>query len=185
MAEISKITLPSGTTYDIKDTTARELISSLSGETVVFLGVTTSSLSDGSNINPIVINGATVTAIKGNVVTLGSKEFIFNGSIWQEFGDLSGLGALANKNSASGNFTPAGIISTPTITIITSTNDYNGVLDAGTLPSLTATVSDENLTITFSPGSLPTLGSETFVTGVTATASQPLFTGSTGTISVS
>lgn len=37
MADISKITLPSGTTYDIKDARARELIGSLSGA-LTYLG---------------------------------------------------------------------------------------------------------------------------------------------------
>lgn len=38
MAEISKITLPSGTSYDLKDAWAREQISSLvGGDAIVFL----------------------------------------------------------------------------------------------------------------------------------------------------
>ena len=101
MADISKITLPSGTTYDIKDAHARELIDEMSGYTD-FLGVTTTVLTDGATTNPITINGESVTAKKGNIATYGSAEFIFNGTAWQAFGDLSGLGSLAYKNSASG-----------------------------------------------------------------------------------
>ena len=102
MADISKVTLPSGTTYDIKDSTARQLIADLSNYTA-FLGVTTTALTDGATTNPITIGGSSVTATTGNIVTYSSKEFIFNGTAWQEFGDLSGLGALAYKDSANGN----------------------------------------------------------------------------------
>lgn len=101
MADISKITLPTGTTYDIKDQGARDLIAEMSGYTD-FLGVTTTALTDGATTNPIKINNVDVTAKKGNIVTYGSAEFIFNGTAWQAFGDLSGLGSLAYKNSASG-----------------------------------------------------------------------------------
>ena len=106
MAEISKITLPTGTTYDLKDAHARELIDEMSGYTD-FLGVTTTALSDGATTNPIKINNADVTAKKGNIATYGSGEFIFNGTAWQAFGDLSGLGSLAYKNSATGSTTVA------------------------------------------------------------------------------
>lgn len=101
MADISKITLPSGTTYDIKDQGARDLIDEMSGYTD-FLGVTTTALTDGATTNPITINGSSVTAVKGNIATYGSAEFIFNGTAWQAFGDLSGLGDLAFKDTASG-----------------------------------------------------------------------------------
>ena len=43
MADISKITLPTGTTYNLKDTVARESIGALSGA-VKYLGVTTTKL---------------------------------------------------------------------------------------------------------------------------------------------
>lgn len=101
MADISKITLPSGTTYNIKDQGARDLIDEMSGYTD-FLGVTTTALTDGATTNPIKINNVDVTAKKGNIATYGSAEFIFNGTAWQAFGDLSGLGDLAFKDSASG-----------------------------------------------------------------------------------
>ena len=106
---ISKITLPSGNTYDIKDSEARSLIDTLQKYTD-YLGVTTTELTDGAEIATVSINGEDKAAKIGNIVNYGKKEFIYNGSAWQEFGDLSALGALAYKSSASGSYTPAGTI---------------------------------------------------------------------------
>lgn len=125
MPNIKKITLPSGTTYDIVDAGARELIQELNGYTS-YLGITTTALSDGSTTNPIKIGTDNVTAKNGNIVNYGSKEFIFNGTSWQEFGDLSGLGGLAFKDSASGSYKPEGTVSQPTFTgkSMTSTGKF-------------------------------------------------------------
>jgi len=51
MAEISKITLPSGTTYDIKDATARATIAGA----ISIKGTTTTALTDEATTNPITI----------------------------------------------------------------------------------------------------------------------------------
>lgn len=102
MADISKITLPSGNTYDIKDATARDAIAALSGG-VFYLGITTTPLTDGATTNPIVVDGNTITAINGNIAVYGYGEFIFNGTLWREFGDLSNLGALATKDNVTLN----------------------------------------------------------------------------------
>ena len=131
MPNIKQITLPSGNTYDIVDQGARDLIAALQQYTD-YLGVTTTPLTEGATTNPIVIDGESVTAKKGNIANYGSKEFIYNGSVWQEFGDLSGLGSLAYKNSASGSYTPSGTVSKPTFTgdpsavTITATNNSSG-----------------------------------------------------------
>lgn len=125
MADIKQIKLPNNITYDIVDQGARDLISALDGHTA-WLGVTTTALSEGSTTNPIVINGDNVTAVNGDVTSYNNKEFIFNGSAWQEFGDLSGLGDLAFKNSVTGSFTPVGNVSRPTFTgdSMTSSGTY-------------------------------------------------------------
>lgn len=265
---IKKIKLPTGTEYSLVDQGARDLIDEMSGYTD-FLGVTTTALTDGATTNPITINGASVTAKKGNIVTYGSAEFIFNGTAWQLFGDLSGLGDLAFKDTASGtvavpktytttvtpsttskyvassatgggsaskstvtvskassgtatytpegtvskptftgtegtvsvsgalpntviltpsstgtmgaDITPAGTVSTPTITVTPSTTTVNSITAVGSLPSWTATVDNEVLTIGWSAGTLPTKGSNTTVaTGIqSATSSQPTFSGTT------
>lgn len=263
MANIKQIKLPSGTTYDIVDQGARDLIAGLSGSTK-YLGVTTTELVDNVTTSPnIVVAGETVTASAGGIATYGSKEFIYSGSVWQEFGDLSALGELAYKDSASGSYTPAGSVTvgtttgkkavskassgattytpegsvaltttsesialtrgtgtssnytvkeaktvtvgtssttptitlaagasgngyqvtgtvgTPTITVTPSTATVNSITDVGSLPSFSATVANEILTLGFSQGTLPTKGSDqTVATGIaSATSSQPSFTG--------
>lgn len=269
MADISKITLPSGTTYNLKDAQARSDIADLQNAItggVIFEGETTTPLTDGATTNPITINGASKTATKGWLVVYDSKEFVFDGTHWIEMGDLSVLGDLAYKDSASGSYTPAGTVSqptftgssstvtitaatnasgnytpagtvsqptftgssftssgtftpngsvtvdiedvvslsygvsartqapgetasytpggtvsTPTISVATegSTTTVNSITDVGTLPVLTTTVANENLTIGFSQGTLPTKGANTTVkTGdASYSASQPSFTG--------
>ena len=117
MADISKITLPSGTTYDIKDTTARANISALSGA-LTFLGTTTSPLTDGATTSPITIGSSSITPKAGNVVIYGESEYVWSDveSKWREFGSTGSLKALAFKDSASGSYTPAGSVGQPTFT---------------------------------------------------------------------
>ena len=182
------------------------------------LGITTTAISDGSTTSTISIDGSSVTfgaSDAGSVVIYGEKEFVWNGTKWQEFGSTGSLKALAFKDSASGSFTPSGDVTvstnsttnktatvskansgtatytpegtvTPNITMATTT--VNSITDVGVLPSLTATVTNENLTLGWSAGTLPTKGSDISVaTGIqSATAT---FTGTgarlvTGNIAV-
>ena len=277
MADISKITLPSGTTYNLKDAQARtdiaEIREAIAGG-VIFLGVTTTALTDGSSTNPITIGGNSVTAVNGNIAIYSSEEFIFSSSDnkWHRLGPAGEFKALAYKDTASASYTPAGTVSkptftgsssnvtitsttssngnytpagsvsqptfsggsmessgaftpegsisvstattenktttvsstsgtatytpagsvsTPTITVTPSTGTVNSITAVGSLPSWTGTVANENLTIAWSQGTLPTKGSnQTVVTGITsATSTQPSFTGTgvrlvTGNIAV-
>lgn len=198
MAEISQITLPSGTTYDIKDATARAAASG----GIQLKGTTTTALVDEATTNPITINGNSYTAVNQDAVFYGKKEFVFDGTKWHEFGDMSGLGSLATKDSATGNFTPSGSVTistgsgtanytpagsvtvkaqksggtassnyTPegTVSVTPSTTTVNSITAVGTLPSLTMTVSNENLTIGWSQGTLPTKSSDqTVATGISS-----------------
>lgn len=103
MSDISKITLPNGSTYDIKDTTARnqitleaadrkatderikfsleELKSNLTGA-MHYAGVTTTALYDRSPVenisSPIEINGEDYIPNPGDVVIYQNKEFVFS-----------------------------------------------------------------------------------------------------------
>ena len=267
---LSTITLPSGTTYDLKDAYSRSEISSIKSNltgAMHYIGVTTTALTDGSTTATISIDGVskTLTASDaGSVVISGEKEFVWNGTKWQEFGSTGSLKALAFKDSASGSFTPAGSVSKPTFTgtqgsvsvsgtpagsvtlaaatgsagiditpagsvsqptftgtegsvsvshasvdgnvsfsnapagagfditpagtvsqptttVEMNTTTVNSITAVGTLPSLTTSVSGENLTISFDAGTLPTKGSNTTVatTVKSATTTQPTFSGTT------
>lgn len=202
MADISKVTLPSGTSYDLKDAQARSDIADIQAALtggIHYIGVTTTPLTDGATTNPITIGGQSYTAESGDLAIYGSLEFIYTDtdSKWHEFGSTGSLKALAFKDSASGSYTPAGAVSTPTITVTPNTTSISPVSDVGTLPTcelpdLSMSVANETLAFSwdagsFSAGSLPTLGSsQTVVTGISsASSSQPSFTGSPATITVS
>lgn len=220
MADISKITLPSGTTYDIKDVTARELIKTL-GSPTSYLGVTTTEITDGATTSPITIGDKSITPKAGDIVAYGSSEFVWSAveSKWREFGSTGSLKALAFKDSASAaytpagtisqptftgtkatisanytpagtvaiskgtgtaNYTPAGTVSAPNIDIIPEMADIN-VIDvsdgSGVLPSFTATVADETLSLNFNAGKFYSTQKVRVVLDVSATADQPKFTG--------
>lgn len=125
MAYISDVVLVDGSTYDLKDKEARALISTLQGYTD-YLGVTDTPLADGSTTSSIVVNNVSITAQKGSIVNYGSKELIFDGIQWREFGDLSALKALAFKDNVSGSYTPTGSVSQPTFsgTSMNSTGSF-------------------------------------------------------------
>ena len=158
---ISKITLPTGTTYDIKDEKARADIASIiniqSG--IAFLGVTTTRLTDEATTSSIIVNGESINPQVGNLVFYGRKEFIFDGTYWREFGDLSSLGSLASKNSASGLYTPTGTIGELTFTG-TKTNLSTSFRPTG---NINISTTSEDLDTNFTPS---------------GTISQPIFTGS-------
>ena len=189
MAEISKITLPSGTTYELKDATARTAIESIKSSTtgaMHYIGITATALNNGATTNPIKIDNADVTAKSGDVAIYGELEFVWNGAKWDEFGSTGSLKALAFKDSATASYTPTGSVSAPSVSVAVNTTSVTPISGVGTLPSFTATVADETLSLGFSAGSLPTKGTAvTVATGVkSATASAPKFTGNGATISV-
>ena len=161
MAEISKITLPSGSVYDIKDTQARADIAAIQAAIsggVTFMGATTTALTDGSTTTSITINGNNITAVKGYLVAYNNKEFIFDGTKWLEFGDLGAFKALAYKDTANATYTPAGSVSQPTFTgtastvIITATDNTSGNYQPkGTVSQPTFTGASTTSTGTFTP----------------------------------
>ena len=148
MPQISKIKLPSGTVYDFKDATARQQISALvGGDAIVFKGVSTTALTDGGNEKPT-IDGSLVDPEKSWLVFYGTEEFVYGpDSKWHALGSLETLGDLAYKDSASGNFTPAGTVSQPTFSgsSLTSSGDFT--------PAGTVTLTKTNKTATVSPAS--------------------------------
>ena len=67
----------------------RELTAADLGLTKImnFLGTSTTAIAQDSTTNPITIDGASVTALKGDVALYGTKEFVWEGSKWKELGD--------------------------------------------------------------------------------------------------
>lgn len=208
MTPLFTIKMPSGNIYEIADEYARNLIKELMNFHE-YLGITTSPITEGSTINPVTIDGESVTAVSGDVVTLSTDhtEWVFDSlGKWNVFGNLSGLGALAFKNSASGNYTPSGTVSQPSFTgdTFSSTGSFtpsgsvspvaldtetvkvvktDGVAPSCTMP--TFTVNNNCLEITdgsFSAGSAPVTENKSVATGI---ASQPGFTGTADTVTVS
>lgn len=112
------------------------------------------------------------------------------------------LGDLALKDRVEATYTPAGTVSAPTISaqstsIMISRADSEGSVTAGTaasctFPVLTTTVSNENLTFSWTAGSftantptsvsLPHISTIMSKPTITATASAPTFTGTEATI---
>ena len=140
-----------------------DLVMSISS--VEFLGITTTSLSNGSTVNPITINGRSVTARAGDIAVYSQKVFLYDGSAWRGAGGGGGgggdnLGALAYKDSASGSFTPAGSVSQPTF----SGNQLT--LSGNFTPSGNVTISKGTGTANYTPE---------------GSVSQPNFTGSSTT----
>ena len=177
MPDISKITLPSGTTYDIKDTVARQM----AGGGVSFIICTQASNTpkdvtwddEGTTITGTLEASSTTTGSfylvpiqseQGNNI-FAEYVTVEDGAIysWEKIGttdiDLSDLGALAYKDSATGNFTPAGTVSQPTFSgaSLTSTGSFT---PAGTVAAPTISVS--------SAGSTTTINNPTKATVATA-----------------
>ena len=167
MDNISKIRVGS-TSYNIKDAAARTDISNLQGAIAslqggqYFLGVTTTAMTDGktgTGAAVVSIDGNDVTAVNGNVVIYGNKEFIFDGTTWYEFGDLSTIGDLGYKDNASASYTPAGSNQASAVTFSgqTDSNFVTGYNSDGVAPSKAAD--------TFSAGTLPSKAADTFSAG--------------------
>lgn len=212
---IYELTLPSGNSYYLKDdevrdwigdgttTGAEKRITSLETEVAKlsnathWLGVTTTTLSDGSTTNPITINGDSVTAVSGDIVQdSNGNEYIFNGTAWQALGSSVGtLKAFAYadtgdvtitpkgsnaSSSVSGtcSVTPSGSVSGTAVALTTDT--VGSVTNAGSMPTYTVS----NGVLTIGAGVVPTVSDVTVATGVD-TVTDPTFTGtaSSGTIS--
>lgn len=187
---LSKLTI-GGNQYDLKDAEARQDIidikSSITGA-MHWLGYTTSELTDGSTINPVVIDGENVTAKAGDVVAIiaaeegkADLEFVFSGSKWQEYGSTGSLKALAFKENASGDVECAGsnaasavsFAGTASETVLKAIDSAavapsftEGSFNQGTLPSFTEGEFNQGTLPSFTEGefnagSLPSLGDAT------------------------
>lgn len=166
MPDISKIKLPSGTVYNIKDTVARNLASG----GIQLKGTTTTALTDESTVNPITINGESYTAINQDAVFYGKKEFVFDGTMWHEFGDMSGLGDLAEKDTASGLFTPQGSVSVSTNSTVNRTATVSAASSGEATYTPEGNVSAPTISVS-TAGSTTTINNPTKATVATAVTS--------------
>ena len=69
MADISRITLPSGTTYNLKDTVARAAMAG----TITLIGTTTTALTDECTTNPIKVGGEDVVGLGSDYDGISSR----------------------------------------------------------------------------------------------------------------
>lgn len=127
MAEISKLKFDN-VVYDIKDATARQAISGC----IKILGETSTALTDNATTNPITINGDSVTAVANDAVFYDSKEFVFDGTYWHEFGDMTGLGDLAQHDLSDIEFETTVSSQTASTTVATSSTETAVVAPAQT-----------------------------------------------------
>ena len=125
MADLSKLTY-NGVTYNIKDEVARETLAGA----IKILGATTTALVDEATTNPITVNGESVTAVGNDAVFYNSKEFVFDGTYWHEFGDMTGLGDLAQHDlddieltTTIGTTTAETTVEAPTATTTATTSN--------------------------------------------------------------
>lgn len=139
---ISKIVKGSDTLW-LKDAQAwadiEELRELIAGGTH-WIDATTTEISDGSTTNPITVDGKSYTAQAGDIVSYGNMEYIFSKSgVWREFGSTGSLKALAFKDSASGDYTPAGTNAPSAVSFTgqTSAAFVNGFNDDAVAPSFT------------------------------------------------
>ena len=133
-----------------------------------YIGVTTTEITDGDSTNPVIIDGASVTAVNGDAVLYNGEDFVYNGEIWQSVPDA--LGALAYKSSASGSYTPQGIVSQPIFTGTQASVSVTGT-PQGTVSQPTFTGTQASVSVTGTPQGTVSTPTAT-VTPTTATIGQ-------------
>ncbi len=104
-----------------------------------FLGTSSSPITDGSTANIIAIGDTPITVTAGNVALYGSKEFVWNGSAWEELGNEGSykiVQTAVSSPSASG---------TTTAFIDTISQDTNGKITATKKTVASATTSAAGL----------------------------------------
>ena len=91
---------------------------------MLFLGTSSTAISDESTTNPIVIDGTSTTVTSGNVVLYNDQEYVWTGSKWEHLGQDSSFKTIQNEVSS-----PEANGST-TAFIDTITQNANGVITA-------------------------------------------------------
>ena len=177
MADISKITLPNGNQYNLKDAWARTQIEAITGgSAVVFKGASSTALTDGGNENPTVGGQAVSTKSVGDLYFYNQEEFIYGpDDKWHSLGSqLQTLGDLAYKSSATASYTPTGTVSQPTFSgaSLSSTGSYT---PGGSITTTTAGTENKTAAV-----SVASSGSTTYQPG--GTISTPTITVTPSTV---
>jgi hypothetical protein len=113
--------------------------------------------------------------------TISAPEFL--GDVVVSTGKFTPSGSISVNESNAGNYQPSGTVSAPAIQMQTAgdTTVVNSITEVGTLPNLELDVDESlgNLTITFTPGTLPTKGDNVTVktTDAVYIATAPSFSG--------
>ena len=212
LSSLSQVTLPSGSVYEFKDAVARQMIADLTGAmsgAIHYVDETSTPLEEGSTASPIKIPGPNGTDVDytphaGDVVTYNNDEYIWseNSQQWREFGSAGSLKSLAFKDSASGSFTPSGIVSQPTFTGTQGTVSITGTpagtiamaigngtanyTPAGSVSQPTFTGTGTNLSVKGTPAGTIAMGIGNGNANYTPEGSvaQPTFTGTAANLSV-
>lgn len=107
-----------------------------------FLGTSATAITDGATTNPITIGSTSTTVASGNVVLYGSKEFVWNGSAWEELGNEGSYKvqqSAVSSPSASGTTTAfidtisqnaQGVITATKKTVASATQSAAGLMSA-------------------------------------------------------
>lgn len=189
MADLSQIKLPSGTIYNLKDAQARNDIANIQSTitgAMHYRGITTTALTDGSTTATIKIDDVNVTfaaADAGAVVIYGEREYVWNGTKWQEFGSTGSLKALAFKDTASGKVTPTGSVTSTfngassNVTITAADNTSGNYQPKGTVSVSTNATTNKTATVS------PVSGTATYTPA--GNINTPAFTGTAATINSS
>lgn len=119
VGDVSIIRDTSGNDWQIKDAVAR----AQAGGAIVIRGTTTTALTDEATTNPITIDGDSYTAVANDAVFYQKKEFVFDGTHWHEFGDMSGLKAFAFADTGSVTIKPKGSNASSSVSFAAHTTD--------------------------------------------------------------
>ena len=154
---------------------------------MLFLGTTTTAITDGATTNPVTIGGSNKTVTAGNVVLYGSKEFVWTGSAWEELGNEGSYkivqAAVADPSASGTSNTFIDTISQDTNGKITATKKTVAVTNsAPTLAwdttSTIGTVAGTNLQVKMPAN--PNTDTKVTQTVTTSDARYPLLLGPSG-----
>ena len=192
MATIFKVVLPNNTPYEFEDRWARQQIEAITGgSALVFKGVSTTPLTDGGTENPTVDGTVITEKTIGDIYFYGTGEYIWNGTAWNELGNLESLGEMAYKNTSD-----MGALAWKDSASVTASSSYQ---PAGTISALTFTGSTLTMSTSYTPEGTVSVSASHYTTSAFAvttasgtntytpagSVSAPTFTGTTTTLSMS